>query len=176
MKHRVVDTAMFPEPPILVNAFRSAMSLLAGGVTIVTSGQGDGRRGLTATAVCSLSMAPPMILACINNTGEAHAAIEREANFAVNILAEESREISDLFAGRGAERGAAKFEVAEWMTLKTGAPVLKEALVAVDCEVAEKICLPTHTVFLGAVRDVLIGPGKAPLLHYDRHYGSVIVR
>ncbi len=153
--------------------FRRAMSLLAGGVTVVTSGHGEHRRGLTATAVCSLSMDPPMILACVNCTGAAHEAIEREGVFAVNILSQADQSISDLFAGRGGERGADKFRDDRWTELATRSPVLTDALVAVDCEVAFAIRLRTHTIFIGRVRDVAVGNDRRPLLHYDRQYCSV---
>jgi flavin reductase (DIM6/NTAB) family NADH-FMN oxidoreductase RutF len=161
-----------PEAEV-ADAFRSAMSLLAGGVTVVTSGRGDHRRGLTATAVCSLSMSPPMILACVNCSGAAHEAIEREGVFAINILAQDGQAISDLFAGRGDERGAEKFKVGAWGERSTGAPVLEDALFPVDCEVAFAIRRKTHTIFIGRVRDVLLGAKRPPLVHYDRRYCSV---
>ncbi|MES2436197.1 MAG: flavin reductase family protein [Pseudomonadota bacterium] len=157
----------------VVEDFRSAMSLLASGVTIITSGRGDNRRGLTATAVCSLTMSPPMILVCVNCSGEAHAAIEAEGSFCVNILAEEDKPISDLFAGRQSLRGAEKFTAADWTELQTGVPVLAHALVAVDCKVARAVRLETHTIFMGQVEGVLIGEKRMPLLHFDRRYCSL---
>lgn len=162
-----------PDETEVANAFRSAMSLLASGVTVVTSGRGDERRGLTATAVCSLSMSPPMILACVNCSGAAHEAIEREGVFAINILSQHDQPISDLFAGRSDERGADKFKVGTWAERATGAPVLVDALVAVDCEVAFAIRLKTHTIFIGRVQDVAVGTDRAPLVHYDQRYCSV---
>jgi flavin reductase (DIM6/NTAB) family NADH-FMN oxidoreductase RutF len=157
----------------VLDDFRTAMSLLASGVTVVTAGSGDDRRGLTATAVCSLSMSPPSLLACVNCFGEAHAAIEATGSFCVNILAQEDAEVSDKFAGRLSDRGSEKFEENRWMELETGAPVLRTALVAVDCEVYNTMKLETHTVFLGRVKGVYIGEKRSPLLHFDRHYCSV---
>jgi flavin reductase (DIM6/NTAB) family NADH-FMN oxidoreductase RutF len=157
----------------VANDFRAAMSLLASGVTVVTAGRGDERRGLTATAVCSLSMQPPSLLACVNRNGEAHAAIERENHFCVNILAQDDLAVSDRFAGRQTERGAEKFIAGEWIELETGSPVLKNALVAVDCEVYQTMRLETHTIFLGRVKAVMIGEKREPLLHFDRKYCSV---
>lgn len=157
----------------VLDDFRTAMSLLASGVTVVTTGEGDERRGLTATAVCSLSMSPPSLLACVNCFGEAHAAIERLGTFCVNILAQDDAAISDRFAGRQVERGSEKFDENRWMTLETGAPVLRSALVAVDCEIYNSMRLETHTVFLGRVRGVYIGEKRMPLLHFDRNYCSL---
>lgn len=161
-------------PATVADDFKTAMSLLAGGVTIVTAGVGDQRRGLTATAVCSLSMKPPSILACVNSVGEAHAAIERQGAFCVNILAQDDTDMSDRFAGREVERGSEKFAPARWMQLETGAPVLRSALVAVDCEVYDTMRLATHTIFLGHVRAVYLGEKRVPLVHYDRKYCSLV--
>ena len=61
-------------PVVAVNSddFREGMRQLAAGVTIVTTSIGDQRIGLTATAVCSLSAEPPMLLACVNREAGAH--------------------------------------------------------------------------------------------------------
>ncbi len=68
--------------------FRAGMRKLAGGVTIVTSIDQEGRRcGLTATAVCSLSTEPPSLVACVNRTSSVAAVVEASGVFAVNVLA-----------------------------------------------------------------------------------------
>ena len=46
--------------------FRRAMRQVAGAVTVVTACTPDGEwRGVTATAVCSLTADPPSVIACI---------------------------------------------------------------------------------------------------------------
>ena len=162
-----------PADAELTGAFKHAMGRLAGAVSVITAGRGEDVRGLTATAVCSVSIAPPTLLVCVNRHGEAHHAIARAGAFCVNVLAEHDRPIADRFAGRHGHAGSGKFDAAEWLSLSTGAPALRDALVSIDCTLAESIDAYTHTVFFGTVRAVRLGPAAAPLIHFDRGYRSL---
>ena len=159
--------------PALVEAFKRAMGLTASAVTVITAGHGTEARGLTATAVASVSIAPPTLLICVNRDGDAHRAIARFGSFCVNVLAEANRPVADRFAGRQGLVGAEKFQDAGWASLVTGAPALEGALVSVDCTLAESVEAYTHTVFFGTVRAVRLGPAEPPLIHFDRAYRSL---
>ena len=146
--------------------FRAAMRELAGGVTIITADGPAGPRGLTATAVCSVSAEPPTLLVCVNRASEGHAAIRAAGAFCVNVTAAEHRPLAEHFAGRGGVRGAERFRLGRWGVLATGAPVLDDALSAFDCRVVQTIDHGTHTVFLGAVLAArTAGPQRAALLY-----------
>ncbi|MBB3771187.1 flavin reductase (DIM6/NTAB) family NADH-FMN oxidoreductase RutF [Angulomicrobium tetraedrale] len=145
--------------------FRAAMRELAAGVTIITAGRDGGRRGLTATAVCSVSADPPTLLVCINRSAEGHAAIRESGAFCVNVIAAEHQCLAERFAGRDGARGAERFEHGEWRSLATGAPVLADAVAAFDCQVIQAIDAGTHTVFLGAVTATTVSPQRAALLY-----------
>ena len=167
-------SAHYPEPDFrLADEFRDAMSLIAGTVTVITAGRGDGRRGLTATAVCSVSVQPPTMLVCVNRFGDAHAAIAAAGSFCVNLLSGEDQAVADRFAGRGGLVGAARFADADWAEMGSGAPGLSSAMVSLDCETVESVNAHTHTVFFGAVREVRRGGGLTPLLHFARSYRSL---
>ncbi|WP_246161871.1 flavin reductase family protein [Segnochrobactrum spirostomi] len=159
--------------PHLVESFKRAMGLLTGAVTVITAGHGETARGLTATAVCSVSIAPPTLLVCVNRNGEAHHAIADNGAFCVNILAEQNRPVADRFAGRAGAKGSEKFLGADWGPLVTGAPALGDALVSIDCTIAESVEAYTHTVFFGTVLAVRLGPSQPPLVHFDRAYRSL---
>ena len=153
----------------LTDRFKQAMSLFPSGVTILTAGRNTTRRGLTATAMCSVSVEPPTLLVCVNRAGEAHEAIAREKSFCVNILAEHNQAIADRFAGRSGAKGEDRFAGAAWLEMATGAPALADAMINIDCDVAERFPASTHTVFLGTVREVQVRDHR-PLLHFDRRY------
>lgn len=167
-------SAHFPEPDFaLADSFRDAMSLLAGTVAVITAGEGERRRGLTATAVCSVSVQPPTMLVCVNRFGEAHKAIADAGSFCVNLLSEADQPVADAFAGRSGKQGAAKFDDAGWKQMRSGSPTLESAMVGLDCEVVEMVEAHTHTVFFGAVREVRRGSGTTPLLHFARNYRNL---
>ncbi|MBP2170029.1 flavin reductase (DIM6/NTAB) family NADH-FMN oxidoreductase RutF [Erwinia toletana] len=157
----------------LEDQFRAAMRQLATAVNIITTGQGDERRGLTASAVCSLTVTPPMVLICVNHFGEAHRAILENGAFCVNVLNAEQRFLADIFAGQAGVEPAERFSHASWSELESGAPALDGALVNIDCRIAERVQTSTHSVFFGAVEAIRFGQQHTPLLHFDRHYFSL---
>lgn len=132
--------------------FRAGMRKLAGGVTIVTSIDGEGQRcGLTATAVCSLSTEPPSLLACVNRASSVAAVVEASKVFAVNVLAYEQQPVAEVFAGRAGLAREERFSAGDWKTGKTGAPVLAETCVSFECELVEIKEFGTHLILIGKV-------------------------
>ena len=89
------------------NGFRKVMGLRAAGVTVVTTRDRHGEpRGFTATAVCSVSLAPPLILVCIDRTAECYEAFQEAEAFAVNLLREDQEPLSRRFAQKTARKFA----------------------------------------------------------------------
>jgi flavin reductase (DIM6/NTAB) family NADH-FMN oxidoreductase RutF len=109
---------MFPQTADLNSVgaaeFRRAMSYLAGGVAIVTTGADSGRRGLTVSSVTSLCMEPPCLLVGINSSSETHDAILANGHFAVNLLGNGQQNLALRFAGRDGAKGIQRFETAPW--------------------------------------------------------------
>jgi flavin reductase (DIM6/NTAB) family NADH-FMN oxidoreductase RutF len=160
-------------PHVAPDEFRAAIRHLAGGVVIIASGSGADRRGLTATAACSLSTDPPSILVCVNRTAEAHDVITQTRSFSVNVLTSDHVELANKFAGRDGSKGAIRFAQELWSTLATGTPVLADAISAFDCSLFETCETKTHTVFIGRVVGVAARSVATPLLYHNGRYGVV---
>jgi flavin reductase (DIM6/NTAB) family NADH-FMN oxidoreductase RutF len=154
--------------------FKNSMRLLAGGVTIVASALDGKRSGLTATAVCSLALSPPRILASINVSGHTYELVTLSRCMSVNLLAKEHRDLAERFAARRAARDEDRFVYGEWTTLATGAPLLADALAALDCRVTDIIPMDSHAILIGVVEDILFGPPREPLIHFGAHFTSVL--
>jgi flavin reductase (DIM6/NTAB) family NADH-FMN oxidoreductase RutF len=167
--NKPMDTARFAAE------FKLGMRSLAGAVNIITCRHDGQVYGMTATAVCSATAEPPTVLACINRSTTTHEAVAKAEIFCVNVLRHEDRELSGLFSGvHGSNmRGEARFRAAAWTLLSTGAPVLKDALVAFDCRVVNRMVHGTHTIFLGEVQQLLIGRKGKPLLYADGQYAKL---
>ena len=86
------------------DTFRQSMRLLASGVTIVASAFEGKRSGLTATAVCSLALAPPRILASINVQGHTYELVTRSRCMSINLLANDQKPLAERFAAKRAAR------------------------------------------------------------------------
>ncbi len=153
--------------------FREAMARLGAAVHIITTEGAAGRSGVTATAVVSVSDRPPTLLVCLNRASSAAAIFRANRLFCVNTLGADAEQIADVFAGRTGAAGEARFASGDWMTLATGAPVLKSAVIAFVCRVVDVKPVATHNIFFAAVEAIRIGPPGAVLVYHDRAYKSV---
>lgn len=150
--------------------FKNGMRALATGVTLITTAHDGIRRGLTASAVCSLSASPPMLLACVNKSAVAHDIITARNAFCVNILSTRQAALATLFADHSAiER---RFEMGDWRTGKLGMPVLGDALASFECSLDLAVEKATHTIFIGAVEAVHTTVGD-PLLYFGGNFRSL---
>jgi len=159
--------------PAPAQDFRAAMRHLAGGVSVITAGSGSERNGLTATSVSSLSTDPPTLIVCINRQASAWPLIARHRAFAVNVLSSDQIEIGERFAGKDGLKGAARFAGAEWTTRLTGAPLLRGALAAIDCELEEAIERHTHLILIGRVLSIVSSQRSAALAYWQGRYVSI---
>lgn len=149
------------------------MRRLAGGVSIVTAGEGDRRTGATVTSAHSFSADPPTMIVSLNLTSSTWAVLRESGAFCVNILEESQRPIAERFSGFGGVKGAARYDGAEWTTLATGAPALVYASAVADCEVEETLERHSHALIFGRVRAIRIGAG-GPLLYAEGRYGAFV--
>jgi flavin reductase (DIM6/NTAB) family NADH-FMN oxidoreductase RutF len=154
--------------------FKSAMRLLAGGVTIVATSYEGETSGLTATAVCSLALSPARVLACVNHGGRTFELLSKSRIMSVNLLALGHEELARRFAARRASQGENRFVDSEWRTSLTGAPLLADALAALDCRVTDIMPLDTHAILVGVVEDIHFGPRRPPLVHFEGGYTSLL--
>ena len=160
--------------PVDAEAFKAGMRCLASGVTIITTIHEGQRAGLTATAVCSLSVEPPQLLVCVSHKAEAHDIIHRGSVLCVNLLARQHRTLASCFAGQTGVSGAARFAQGTWSSLRTGAPVLDDAVASFDCLVAERVESATHSIFIGRVVEVRVRPDLRPLVYAAGGYAELL--
>ena len=155
------------------NGLRAAMSLRAAGVAVVTTRDGHGEpRGLTATAVCSVSLAPPMILVCIDRTAECYEAFQGAETFAVNLL----RHAQESLACRFSRKESRKFDGIPYRTGITGSPILKDVLAHVECRIRARYPGGDHIIILGEVVGSGVAPlndAESPLLHFRGAYARL---
>lgn len=149
--------------------FKDALRHFASGVTIVTLRSGEQVHGLTVSAFASVSAEPPLIAVMIDRGHQAHSLLADDgAVFAVNVLGLDQQELSDRFAWL---KDGDRFAKGRWRTAATGAPVLADALVWLDCTIHERVAAGTHTVFIGRVRAAAVPrPEEAPLVYWNRGY------
>ena len=145
---------------------RRVMGHFATGVAVITTRDLDGKPyGLTANAVCSVSLTPPLLLVCIDKRAESHASFQRSGVFAVNVLADGHEELSRRFAISGGD----KFVDVAHHAGPTGAPILEGALAVVECRVVAVHDAGDHTIHIGEVQHLETSGGD-PLLFFRGQY------
>ena len=158
---------------IVIEQFKTGMRHLAGAVNIVTAGAGAQAAGLTATAVCSLSMAPPRLIACLNRAGATFAALSQGNAFCVNVLGVEARALAETFAGRTGLCGTGKFADAGWVIEEGLPPRLAGALSAIRCTVHSMQLVGTHAIVVGDVQQVWNHTEARPLVYQDQAFQTL---
>ena len=151
-------------------AFFEIMASFPSGVAIVTTLDEQGApKGLTTTAVASVSAHPPLLLVCVDLASRTLPALQARRRFVVNFLREGRSELALRFASKAEE----KFGSLSWRPTESGLPLLvDDALAWAECETAEELETGDHVILLGSV-DAGGGPSDedTPLLYYRRSWG-----
>jgi flavin reductase (DIM6/NTAB) family NADH-FMN oxidoreductase RutF len=127
---------------------------------------------MTANALLSVSLEPPLVLVSIGRQNDSHAIIHAAGRFAVSILAAGQESLSIHFAQRFREPSQAMLGVA-WTPSPGGLPWLDGALGHLECEVREEVPAQDHTLFLGRVLHVAAAGDDPPLLYFRSRYGTI---
>jgi flavin reductase (DIM6/NTAB) family NADH-FMN oxidoreductase RutF len=153
-------------------AFREACSRFATGVCVVTSFGPDGPSGMTANAVASLSLDPPLMIVCFDRTARTLAAVEHSRRLAVQFLAHDQEHIAGRFASKLPEAG--KFEGVGWSD-RAGVPALDGCLAGLACEVRELLPGGDHLIAVAKAVDLWRSEGE-PLVFFRGDYWSLAGR
>ena len=153
-------------------SYREAMARLGAAVNVITTDGPGGKRGFTASAVCSVTDTPPTLLVCLNRNSDSNTALKENGILCVNTLAAGQEDLSPIFAGMTGAEGEERFVIGEWTTLVTGAAVLEGATASFDCRVVQTAEVGTHTVFFCEVEAVRAGDGHG-LIYFARGYHRV---
>lgn len=156
--------------PVDAQEFRGVMGHFATGVTVITTHDGNGGLfGLTANAVSSVSLDPPLLLCCVDKKAESYPAFGASKVFTVNVLSHEQEALSRKFARSGGD----KFEGVGYQTGATGAPVLNDVLAHLECEVRHEFDAGDHTIYVGEPIEMSTHRETDPLLYFRGGYRNL---
>ncbi len=150
--------------------FRNAMARVPTAVHIVTTDGPHGRGGMTASAVCPVTDAPPTLLICLNRASRTNRLIKANGVLAVNTLRAEQHELSRAFAGQRGLSMDGRFGEAEWTTLSGSSPILTDGFAAFDCRVTEIKDIGSHSVIFAEIITLKMDAGASALVYADRRY------
>jgi len=153
-------------PPIDSALFRRVMGRFPSGVTVITAEAGGEVRGMTASAVISGSLDPPLIIAAVAKRAAMHAHLLSARRFAVNMLCAGQHVIANHFAGRGRSAYAPDFAYV------AGVPTLDGVSTVITAETAATYECGDHTLFVGQIL-TMSADDSPPLLYHAGKYGAL---
>jgi 3-hydroxy-9,10-secoandrosta-1,3,5(10)-triene-9,17-dione monooxygenase reductase component len=155
-----METMISPE------LFREVFGRFATGVAVVTSTGPSGAGGMTANAVCSLSLDPLLALVCFDNQARTLPIVREARRFGVNVLTSEQEELAGVFASKLPE--SEKLDTVDHH-LTDGIPIIDGVHAWATCELRELIPGGDHTIAIGEVISMGLGGGR-PLVWYGGRY------
>jgi flavin reductase (DIM6/NTAB) family NADH-FMN oxidoreductase RutF len=152
------------------NQFRKALGAFATGVTVITAlGPRDEPVGFTANSFNSVSLEPPLVLFSLDKQASILGAFLSARHFAVNVLREDQRALSERFAARQEDR----FEGIAFETWETGCPILPDTLASFECDYRYSYDVGDHVIFVGEVKRMEQRAAGGPLLYFGGAYRRI---
>jgi flavin reductase (DIM6/NTAB) family NADH-FMN oxidoreductase RutF len=153
-------------PDLDPELFREVFGRFATGVAVITSAGPAGQGGMTANALCSLSLDPLLALVCFERSARTLPIVRGAGRFAVNVLGTRQEHVAGVFASKLPE--AEKLEGISHR-LECGVPIIEGSLAWAACELRELITGGDHEIAIGEVVAMGLGTGE-PLLWYGGRY------
>lgn len=149
---------------------RSMMGRFATGVTVVAARRGPLLAGMTANAIATISIDPPLLMASINTRSETHQGIIDSHAFAVSVLSRHQRPIAECFAQPTTAAKLRRFCDAPWHEAETGSPIVDGSIAYFDCRLVERHPGGDHTLFIGEIVSAGFEEDGDPLIYYASAY------
>jgi 3-hydroxy-9,10-secoandrosta-1,3,5(10)-triene-9,17-dione monooxygenase reductase component len=150
--------------------FRAAMAMLPTGVTVVSAAGPDGPAGATANAVCSLSIEPMLMLACLDRGSRTLLAVQAANRFGISVLHAGQEQTARAFATKAPV--AEKWDGVAWSE-RDAIPAIDDALAWIACDLRDVIAGGDHVIVTGEVRDLATGEGN-PLVFNGGEYRPLL--
>lgn len=153
--------------------FWRGLGMRAVGVTIVTAQGEDGPAGFLALSATHVTADPPSMLVSIDDRTQALKAVLHSRAFAINYLCAADETLADSFGGKGALKGADRFEAGRWRSRVTGAPVCDAAIGTIECTLAETFRYHATTIAVGRVAAFHLSDKSDALVFYRGQYRNL---
>jgi flavin reductase (DIM6/NTAB) family NADH-FMN oxidoreductase RutF len=152
--------------------YRQAWGKFATGVSVITTVREDGGvHRMTANALCSVSLDPPLLVLCVGHQRNTYQHLKSSGRFGINFLPEGESEAATRYARSGDEGG----DTDGLHCTASGTVAMDAALVFMDCRVVSEHVAGDHSIFVAEVDGIEARQG-APLLFYEGRYASLAER
>ena len=148
------------------------MSKFATGVTVVTTiDDRDQVHAMTANAVTSVCLEPPLVLVCVAHSTNTYGFVEQRGRFGINILGSDQESIGAYYARKPKDRhGDVE---SSFLNSDGGSPVLEGALAFLGCKVVGSHVHGDHTIYVAEVEELSRAESGEPLLFFDSRFNTL---
>lgn len=153
-----------------IRRLRAMMARFATGVSVVAARHGPLMAGMTANAIASISVDPPLMLASIGRRAETHRAVVGSHAFAISVLADDQQTLAECFAQPTTAAKLTRFCDAGWHEAETGSPILEGAIAYFDCRLTDQHPGGDHTMFIGEIVAAGYREDAQPLIWFGSRY------
>ena len=168
--HRwLVHATLSPGVLMTIDAtsFRQAAGSFASSVTVVAVGAPEGFQTMTATAFCSLSMNPTLVLICLDKDSHTLSCLSKSSRFNIDILGADQEHLSRYFSSRGHDKSLDK---TDYHLTESGLPVFERSAAHFECDCVTLLEEGDHVIVVGRVKDVVTRDEVEPLLYFRGGY------
>jgi flavin reductase (DIM6/NTAB) family NADH-FMN oxidoreductase RutF len=157
------------DPAFDVRSFRRALGHFPTGVCVVTSQVDGARIGMTVSSFNSLSLEPPLVLFSIDAGATSLPLWRKAEGYAINVLAENQKDLSDRFA----KSGSNKWEGTTYAEGLFGAPALPGVAAVLECAAWATHAGGDHVLFIAEVKRFRTSSGRRPLVFSKGRYAKL---
>ena len=150
---------------------RNAFGCFPSGVTAICAMIDNEPVGMAASSFVSVSLDPPLVLVCIQNSSDTWRKLRNAPRIGVSILGEEHDRACSQLAAKSGDR----FESLEWLTTDGGAVWLEGAAVSLDCSVVEEILAGDHQLVVLRVQELEFQPMVNPLVFHGSRFRKLAI-
>lgn len=153
--------------------FRQAMAHLGAAVNVITTAGLHGKCGITASAVCSVTDAPPTLLVCLNRSSAMHSVFDGNRHVCINVLPASLESIARHFAGMTGLSMEERFKLPVWDEGENGVPILRGALASLQGRIVEAKDVGSHAVMFVETTQIRVRTDGDSLIYFDRNFHRV---
>ena len=150
---------------------RNAFGCFPSGVTAICAMIEGEPAGMAASSFVSVSLDPPLVLVCIQNSSATWRKLKGAPRIGVSVLGEEHHRACSQLAAKSGDR----FERLEWSRTEGGAVLLEGAAVSLDCSVVEEIVAGDHQLVLLRVQELQFQPMVNPLVFHGSRFRKLAI-
>jgi flavin reductase (DIM6/NTAB) family NADH-FMN oxidoreductase RutF len=127
------------------------MGRFVSGVSVVTALHGGVKHAMTATAVSSVSLDPPLVLVCVGRSSRFHPVIMDTDSWALSLLAGDQAAVARHFSNRARDLPSQFENIDHVPAPVSGAPLIEGAIAWIDCTTYARHDGGDHTIVLGRI-------------------------